>query len=350
MSQDIDDAPPGPPNTVLIGTDSDGLPVAWLALSNDMVRLSDRHLAALAHGISGEAVQAAEAKENKAATLPAGLVDHGVLGIGKGETSRMPAYWTSPEAVVHFRASLGGPRCPTAFAPVPEEADSPITFESNHQPIKLAPVPGRADRIASILGRRRSSRMVCEPVALPDLVALLELCCGPVQDEADPNRLHRPYPTAGGADELTLLVIVSAVPGLRAGVYRHDSDRGMLLPIADPPATEFAQHNISRARLYLGLPDGSTPAVLLIIDAIWPHLLRRYTDVGMISAYCDAGALLQTMYLVAADLGLACTAVSSMSALRNAELLNMDPLKESQVACFAIGGGPPSPLRTVAPL
>lgn len=205
--------------------------------------------------------------------------------------------------------------------------------------IRLTRSRRRGRRTAAMLRRRRSSSSVCAPVALADLAALLQACCGRLEDPAEPGQIHRPYPTAGGSDELCVLVIAAAVHGLRRGVYRYNAGRSALVPVPDPAGTEFADHNTDRARAYLGLTSDLTPAVLLVIDAIWPRLLRRYTDVGMISAYCDAGGLLQTLYLVTADLGLGGTAVASLSALRNAEILGLDPLHESQVACYALGGG-----------
>lgn len=323
-------------DSALIGTDSDGSVTAWRVLSNDKFTLTADQLLVLALVIVDRPGLDEIAETAKYSRIVSELVDMGLL-CRSPEPAAMPKYWTIPEALVHLRASLGFPR--PALDPA-ASADDPVPGASEAEPegIQLPPSTDKAGRAAALLGERRSSREVCRPVALPDLAALLHLCCDEVEDLAAPGRVHRPYPTAGGSDELAVLVIATAVGDLLPGVYRYHAARCQLLPIPDPPATAFAEHNVARARTYLGLDSHLTPAVLLIINAVWPRLLHRYIEVGMISAYCDAGALLQTMYLVAADLGLSGTAVSSLSSIRNATMLDIDPLYESQVACFALGG------------
>jgi SagB-type dehydrogenase family enzyme len=321
----------------LIGVDEDGNLTGWLAHRNAKFSLTARQLVVLAHvladGVTGD--RAAESKEQ--AAILSELVTMGFLKHCPGEHAQsMPGYWSSPEALVHLRASLGWPRSapPAGIASEPK----PEAASSVGETIQLASSQRRARRMASVLRRRRSSRMLCDPLALEDLAMLLHLSCDSLEDPVEQGRVHRPYPTAGGSDELSVLLIPTAVLDLRHGVYSYDPERSALVPLPDPPATELARHNIDRARTYLGLADELTPAALLVINASWPRIIRRYSEVGMISAYCDAGALLQTMYLVAADLGLPCTAVSSLSSVRNAEILGADPLLESQVACFAVGG------------
>jgi len=85
--------------------------------------------------------------------------------------------------------------------------------------------------------------------------------------------------------------------------------------VPEPAGDEFTRHNSERPRTYLWLAESAAPSALVVVNAVWPHILSRYSDVGMPSAYCDAGALLQTMYLVAADLGLPCTAAVARSVM-----------------------------------
>ena len=300
-------------DNVLIGVDADGSAVAWLVRENEKLTLTTAQLTALA--------------------------DAGFLRVsGQRESRPLPDHWTAPEALVHMRASLGWPRPEPSSRARPADQEEPAS-SSGSDMIRLGEPPASKGRLmASVLRRRRSAQSVCGPLALDDLSALLQVSCGSLEDPEVPGRAHRPYPTAGGADELSFVVVAANVTDLRPGAHRYHPDWRSLERLQDPAGSEFSRENSERACTYLGLGESSAPAALIVVNAVWPRILSRYSDVGMLSAYCDAGALLQTMYLVAADLGLPCTAVSSLNSARNAQILGVDPLRESQVACFALGG------------
>jgi SagB-type dehydrogenase family enzyme len=326
-------------DSALLGIDGDGSLVGWLALKNEKLHLSEDQRAVLANIIApSSASHDPPGDTGHDAAVISGLVEMGILRPAGGDPYTLPRYWTTPEAVVHMRASLGWPRDEDESE---EDGSDRIGVCADclpHDAIRLPDWDGRARHAADLLSGRRSSREVSAPVALSDLSALLHVCCDLVDDPRQAGRKHRAYPTVGGADELSLLVVAVAVNDLSPGVYRYHPDASVLAPLDGAQAAKFADHNIARACKYLGLAADQPPAVLLIIFARWPRLLRRYSDVGMISAYYDAGALLQTMYVVAADIGLPCTAVSSLSVIENAQILDADPMQESEVACFVMGG------------
>jgi SagB-type dehydrogenase family enzyme len=326
-------------DSTLLGIDTDGSLVGWLALMNQKIRLTVDEREVLANIIAptsaGHSVP--QDAEHHAAII-SHLAEMGIVRPAGREPRKLPRYWTTPEAVVHMRASLGWPREEDETGEDPDERIGVPATYLGHDGIRLPDRGGRARRAADLLSRRRSSREVSAPVALADLTALLQVSCDSIDDPEQEGRRHLAYPTAGGADELSLLVVAVAVNDLSPGPYRYHPNASVLAPLTGPRAAEFADYNVAHACKYLGLPVDQAPAVLLIAVANWPRMLRRYRDVGMISAYCDAGALLQTMYLVAADLGLPCTAVSSLSVIENAQMLDIDPMQESEVACFALGG------------
>jgi SagB-type dehydrogenase family enzyme len=328
-------------DSTLLGIDLDGSLACWLALRNQKIRLTTDEREVLANVIApASATRRPPPSTEHYAAIVSHLAELGVVRPAARKPRTLPRYWTAPEAVVHLRASLGWPRDEDETGEDPDARMGMPAACRGHAGIQLPDRGGRARRASDLLSRRRSSHEVSAPLALADLAALLQVSCDAVDDPEQEGRRHRAYPTAGGADELSLLVIAVAVNDLNPGAYRYHPDASVLVPLDGARAAEFADCNSARACDYLGLAADRAPAALLIIVASWPRMLRRYRDVGMISAYCDAGALLQTMYLVAADLALPCTAVSSLSVIENAQMLDVDPMRESEVACFALGGRP----------
>jgi SagB-type dehydrogenase family enzyme len=234
--------------------------------------------------------------------------------------------WTGGELAVQARAADGRPRSSGARA-LPDIPAPPV--EAGQRIELPAPEPSP---LGELLDRRASSRELTRPLDAASLGAFLSR-------SFSRNAGGRPSPTSGGVDELRAVVLVRRVRGVRPGAYWHDPDRGELAPIA--PARHSAalvRHNLGRARWYLGVGPRQAPSVLLLIMAAWDRLLARYENVTLLSGYWDAGALMQTMYLAAADLALPACALACVSPLANARWLGVEPFRMSQVGAFALGG------------
>jgi SagB-type dehydrogenase family enzyme len=79
------------------------------------------------------------------------------------------------------------------------------------------------------------------------------------------------------------------------------------------------------------------PAAVLLVTAVFARTMWKYEDIGLGLVYKDAGALLQTLYMVAQALDLAGCAVHLRGENEIAAWLGLDPMEESLVACFALG-------------
>jgi SagB-type dehydrogenase family enzyme len=184
--------------------------------------------------------------------------------------------------------------------PAPSETVSPAArlFRSrisvreydDRNPITLAELSLFLDGAARVLSRWES------PLDLGDSGD------GPTLDYT-----RRPYPSAGSAYELELYVTVANCDGLSNGLYHYDADAHALTPITARP--EHLEALLRSAQYAMGA-DGQ-PQILLTVTSRFARLGWKYAAIAYALTLKDVGALLQTLYLMAADMGLGGCAVGT---------------------------------------
>jgi hypothetical protein len=92
----------------------------------------------------------------------------------------------------------------------------------------------------------------------------------------------------------------------------------------------MAQHRMAQ-------PVPSTPSVLFLITAVFARSCWKYRGVPYQLMLMEVGALYQTMYLAATQLGLAACPIGAFPELATAELLGLDSRDEAQVGMLALG-------------
>lgn len=112
---------------------------------------------------------------------------------------------------------------------------------------------------------------------------------------------HRPVPSAGARHPFELLVSVTGVDGLGAGRYVFDPHR-VGLPRLAQAWTRYAVE-VEDAAMRASHAKATAPATIVLI-ANAERVAERYSA-PLTLLMRDAGALLQTLHLVATDLGLA---------------------------------------------
>jgi len=118
---------------------------------------------------------------------------------------------------------------------------------------------------------------------------------------------RRPYPTGGSAYELELYVTVANCAGLASGLYHYDADAHTLTQI--PARPEQLGAMLDFAQFAMGA-DGR-PQILLTVTSRFARLAWKYSSIAYALTLKDVGALLQTLYLMAADMGLGGCAVGT---------------------------------------
>jgi SagB-type dehydrogenase family enzyme len=269
--------------------------------------------------------EAAEADESARSLLEAGLL---VPAAAPRHES-----WSTFELVVQRLSGGGGRRARAPFDRMPPSSMP----EESAPPIPL-PRPRRQNqaRLGSVLRHRRSHReFAAGDMSLARLGELLATAAGVQRSVPMAGVSYRPHPSAGGRHPLEIHVAALHVADLDRRVYRFDPfERCLHGTRADPGRLDRLPDELGQA-LDSELPV--EPAAVLLITAVFARTMWKYEDIGLSLIYKDAGALLQTLHVVAQALGLAGCAVHLRGETEIATWLGLDPMEEGLVACFALG-------------
>lgn len=270
-----------------------------------------------------------------------------------GERRDALAQWEFHDLLFHVRHRGGWHRDPVgATFPFvgridPTPAERPA-WSKDAVDLPLAPAAVGEESFARLLERRRSERRHDEtrPISLGDLGALLDRSARIRSTEsrtaidggiaASPGGARRPYPSGGASYELEIYPIVDRCDGLDSGAYHYDAGRHRLVRIASrTPDVEGMLADAKRATG--GVAD---PQILLAIAARFGRVMWKYRSIAYGLILRNTGVLYQTLYLAAAELGLSPCAVGSGDSALFARLTGLDPVVESTVGEFILGGRP----------
>jgi SagB-type dehydrogenase family enzyme len=153
---------------------------------------------------------------------------------------------------------------------------------------------------------------------------------GPVIDYTS-----RPYPAAGSSYELELYLTVNNCAGLERGFYHYDADLHALAPIDVRPHDIELQLN--SAEFAMDAPG--LPQILITMAARFDRLSWKYSSIAYSLILKDVGVLLQTLYLMATDIGLGGCAIGSNNIDLFAKMTGIEFHVEGPVGQFALGRG-----------
>jgi len=201
------------------------------------------------------------------------------------------------------------------FVKLLRERHSTRSFD-DQRPITLAELARFLDSTARVLSRWRSK------VDLGD--------GGPTVAYA-----VRPYPSAGASYELELYLAVDKCEGLARGFYHYDAGGHALVPIR--ARTQELDALLTGAEFAMGAP--AAPQVLITIAARFGRLSWKYGSIAYALVLKDVGVLMQTLYLMATDMGLGGCAIGSANIDLFAKMTGIEFHVEGPVGQFAIGRG-----------
>ena len=201
----------------------------------------------------------------------------------------------------------------------------------------VAGIAKRSDALAAIMDRRRSLRdYASAPLALEPLSEFLYRVARITRtfDGGEQQLMSRPYPAGGSIYELEFYLAVRACEGLTPGFYYY---RGVEHALERLPGAEAgAATLIADSSQAMGQPD-RPPHVLVVLASRFPRFAWKYQSMAYRVTVMNAGVIIQTMYLVATDMGLAGCANGSGNSAVFASATGLDPLSETSVAEFALG-------------
>jgi SagB-type dehydrogenase family enzyme len=198
---------------------------------------------------------------------------------------------------------------------------------------------------ATLLRERHSIRRFDDrrPITLAELARFLEATArvqsrfesrtdlgegGPVVTYA-----VRPYPSGGGSYELELYLAVDKCEGLARGFYHYDAGAHALVPIG------VRAHELDAllmgAQFAMGAPGA--PQILITIAARFGRVSWKYSSLAYALILKDVGALMQTFYLMATDMGLGGCAIGIANIDLFAKMTGIEFHVEGPVGQFALG-------------
>ncbi len=260
----------------------------------------------------------------------------------EGETQGALAHWEPHDLLFHLRSRRGRNGAPVgatfhlAGAVPPEPARKPAAGESFPLP-RSRRSPGPEPTLTQAIEARRS-RYSARPLELDELGEFLYRTCRTTGETVvDGERfLRKLYPSGGSLHALEVYAIPGRCGGLAPGIYRYLAGEHALCA-AGGPGREL-EFLLEEARQGTGgqLPD--VPPVLLVLTARFRRVMRKYQSLAYSLILKEAGALLQTMYLVATAMDLAPCAIGTGDSDRFARAAGLDFYSETSVGELILGG------------
>ncbi len=212
-----------------------------------------------------------------------------------------------------------------------------------------------ASPTAMLLRKRHSTRLFddANPITLAELSRFLDgaarvlrvespLPAAPPQedeeydDEIPASEIApRPYPSAGSSYELELYLAVDKCDGLGRGFYHYDAGGHALVPIGAQPRD--VEVMLGEAEFAMGV--STAPQILITIAARFGRVSWKYSSIAYALILKDVGVLLQTFYLMAAemDLGGCATGITNIDLF--ARMTGIEFHLEGPVGQFVLGRG-----------
>jgi SagB-type dehydrogenase family enzyme len=204
---------------------------------------------------------------------------------------------------------------------------------------------------AKLFNERHSTRDFDDrqPITLAELSRFLEATarvCATVETPLDPGadpasggptveHTVRPYPSGGASYELELYLAVNNCEGLPRGFYHYDAGAHALAPIA-------IRHQDFEALLHsaeFAMGISAAPQVVITIAARFGLVSWKYSSIAYSLILKDTGVLMQTLYLMAAAMGLGGCAIGTVNIDLFAKMTGIDFHAEGPVGQFALGRG-----------
>ena len=149
--------------------------------------------------------------------------------------------------------------------------------------------------------------------------------------------LARPHPSAGAIYELEFYLAVGKCDGLSRGFYHYDGLHHRLTEL--PGATGPVENMLAHCARAWGQPD-QPPQCLIVIGCRFPRIAWKYQSIAYRLSLLNAGVVLQSLYLICTDLGLAGAAAGAGLPDEFAKATGNSRWTEVSMAEFGLGAAP----------
>ena len=201
--------------------------------------------------------------------------------------------------------------------------------------------PQSVSPLAKLLRVRRSTRSFDDlrPITLTELARFLDSTArvmsasNSMPDLYNGGDITKPYPSAGASHELELYLAINNCDGLKRGFYHYDAAAHGLVQIG-VSEDELEQH-LAGAEYSMG--TASATQILITMAARFARVSWKYSSIAYSLILKDVGVLMQTLYLMATEMGLGGCAIGISNIDLFAKMTGIEFHVEGPVGQFAIG-------------
>ena len=277
-------------------------------------------------------------------------------GLRPAEGDDALVLWDFHDLLFHTRSTEGrhanplGGAYPYANAIAPLPAVRPSWPGKQIDLREVAPLAAAAPSpMAKLLRERHSTREFDDqrPITLAELARLLDSAARVVAElkaaldrgSGGPELTYtvRPYPSGGASYELELYLAVGKCDGLPRGFYHYDAGAHALVPIEVRGNQLDALLNSAA----FAMGTSAAPQILITIAARFGRVSWKYSSIAYALILKDVGVLMQTLYLMATDMGLGGCAIGTSNIDLFAKMTGLGLHVEGAVGQFAIGRAKP---------
>lgn len=215
------------------------------------------------------------------------------------------------------------------------ELEVPAAGRALYRFLRLRRTTRAFDRSASVTGAQLSA-----------LLYYVFGCHGTTRLAGEHLALRKTSPSAGGLHPIEAYVLAVRVEGLDPGLYHYGTRDHSLEPLEVLAAGDAEALG---ARFMCGQDYLAAAGALFLITARFRRSFWKYRahERAYLTLLLDAGHLSQTLYLVAAELGLGAFVTAAINGANIEERLGLDPAEEGAIAVCGCGvpAGEPSELE-----
>ncbi|MGB8901206.1 MAG: SagB family peptide dehydrogenase [Methylocella sp.] len=272
----------------------------------------------------------------------------GERGLRPAEGDHSLVLWDFHDLLFHARSTEGRHANPLGGVFPHAGAISPLPAVRPSWPGKKidldkfsAAHPKAISPVAKLLRGRDSTRSFDDqlPITLAELSRFLDSTARVLStsnsnlDLDDGGHTVRPYPSAGASYELELYLAVDKCEGLARGFYHYDAGVHALVPIGVP--THELEAQLTGAGYSMGTQAAAQ--ILITIAARFGRMSWKYSSIAYSLILKDVGVLMQTLYLIATEMGLGGCAIGIVNIDLFARMTGIEFHVEGPVGQFAIG-------------
>jgi SagB-type dehydrogenase family enzyme len=269
----------------------------------------------------------------KLASLLNRMAKFGMIQPVNGRNEADQVEWTASELAVHAQASRGG-KVKVRLQDIPPAR---LHHREALKTIPLLTSNQKSQALADVLRTRRSIRdFDPAPLTFQQLSSFLDMAAR-VRGWLGPDSwqtTRRPSASGGARHSIELYLIVRNVGRLDPGAYHYDPFDHSLdhLQPWTPELAELQRKLVCRPMLV-----NTPPHVSFYLASYYRRVQCKYGAMTLSIIYRDTGCLLQTLYLVATDLGLAPCATAAIEADPSPSFLHDHRSDFIHTANFALG-------------